>query len=88
MAHSDPLVMVVHRSSTSARLRSTSRPAITWSSVSLPRTAPMRQGVHLPHDSTAQNSNAKRAIRAMSTVSSKTTTPPWPSIASISASSS
>ena len=53
--------------------------------VSTPRTAPIRQGVHLPHDSTAQNSKAKRAIRAMSTVSSKTTTPPWPSIASVSA---
>ena len=38
----------------------------------------MRQGVHLPQDSAAQNSMAKRACRAMSTVSSNTTTPPWP----------
>jgi hypothetical protein len=36
----------------------------------------MRHGVHLPHDSIAQNSIAKRAILAMSTVSSNTTKPP------------
>ena len=46
--------------------------------VSRPRTAPMRQGVHLPQLSMAQKSKAKRACRAMSTVSSKTTMPPWP----------
>ena len=45
---------------------------------STPRTEPMRQGVHLPHDSMLQNSSAKRAWCAMSTVSSNTTTPPWP----------
>ena len=45
---------------------------------SMPRTEPMRHGVHLPQDSAAQNSMAKRAWRAMSTVSSNTTTPPWP----------
>ena len=37
---------------------------------------PTRQGVHLPHDSMAQNSMAKRACCAMSTVSSNTTMPP------------
>ena len=43
----------------------------------LERTA-HRHGVHLPQDSAAQNSMAKRAWAAMSTVSSKTTMPPWP----------
>jgi hypothetical protein len=32
------------------------------SMVSTPRTAPIRQGVHLPQDSMAQNSIAKRAM--------------------------
>ena len=36
-----------------------------------------RHGVHLPQDSTAQNSIAKRACFAMSTLSSNTM-PPWP----------
>ena len=47
---------------------------------STPRTEPMRHGVHLPHDSSAQNSMANRACCAMSTVSSNTTTPPCPSM--------
>jgi hypothetical protein len=46
--------------------------------VSTPRVEPMRQGVHLPQDSMAQNSMAKRACSSMSTLSSKTTMPPWP----------
>ncbi len=46
-------------------------------------TAPMRQGVHLPQDSMAQNSIAKRACCAISAVSSNTTMPPWPIIAPI-----
>jgi len=33
-----------------------------------PRVEPIRQGVHLPQDSTAQNSIAKRACLAMSTL--------------------
>ena len=52
--------------------------AMMSSMVSTPRVEPMRQGVHLPQDSMAQNSMAKRACCAMSTVSSNTTTPPWP----------
>jgi hypothetical protein len=48
------------------------------SMTSTPRVAPIRQGVHLPQLSIAQNSIANRAILAMSTVSSKTTRPPWP----------
>ena len=50
------------RSSIIANLSSAARPSprawMTASMVSLPRTAPRRQGVHLPHDSTSQNSNA------------------------------
>ncbi len=48
------------------------------SMVSTPRVEPIRHGVHLPQDSIAQNSIANRACFAMSTVSSNTTTPPWP----------
>ena len=62
--------------------RSRSTPAMIRSIVSTPRTDPMRQGVHFPHDSITQNSMAKRAICAMSTVSSKTTMPPCPTMAS------
>ena len=88
IAHSEPLVIVSHRSSSSTRLAATSRPAMIRSMVSTPRVEPTRHGVHLPHDSIEQNSIAKRAILAMSTVSSKTTMPPWPSIAPDSASAS
>ena len=42
-------------------------PAMIRSITSTPRTEPMRHGVHLPQDSIAQNSMAKRAMRAMST---------------------
>ena len=45
---------------------------------STPRIEPIRQGVHLPQLSAAQNSIAKRAMLAMSTVSSNTTMPAWP----------
>ena len=58
------------------------------SMVSTPRIAPIRQGVHLPQLSIAQNSKAKRACRAMSTVSSKTTMPPWPISPSLAAKAS
>ncbi len=85
IAHSDPVVMVLQRSSSSTRLAPTSCPAMIRSMVSTPRVDPTRHGVHLPHDSIEQNSIAKRAIRAMSTVSSKTTMPPCPSIAPVSA---
>ena len=50
------------------------------STVSTPRVEPIRHGVHLPQLSLAQNSKAKRAWRAMSTLSSNTTIPPWPSM--------
>ena len=81
IAHSDPSAISSQRSSSSARFASRSSPARILSITSTPRTEPMRQGVHLPHDSSAQNSMAKRAMRDMSTVSSKTTTPPWPTMA-------
>src|SRR5579862_726418 len=77
-AQSDPNFKVLHRSSSSARLDPTRSPFRIRSITSTPRVEPMRQGVHLPQDSMAQNSIAKRACRAMSTVSSKITTPPWP----------
>src|SRR3982074_2511181 len=50
---------------------------ILWR-LSTPRVEPIRQGVHLPQDSMAQNSIAKRACLDISTLSSNTTTPPWP----------
>src|SRR3546814_14834790 len=49
---------------------STPSPAMIRSIVSTPRVEPIRQGVHLPQLSTAQNSIANRAICAMSTLSS------------------
>ncbi len=55
---------------------------------STPRVEPTRQGVHLPHDSLAQNSIANRAIAPASMVSSKTTIPPWPTMASAAANAS
>src|SRR5690606_33995982 len=58
-AHSDPPSMVSHRSRSRCTCCSCWAPrAAILSSVSTPRTAPMRQGVHLPQDSTAQNSMA------------------------------
>jgi len=85
MAHKDPSIRVSHRSSSTFRLNARSSLAMTRSITSTPRTEPMRQGVHFPQDSTAQNSIAKRACCAISTVSSKTTMPPWPSMPPISA---
>ena len=55
---------------------------------STPRTEPTRHGVHLPHDSSAQNSMANLACAAMSTVSSNTTMPPWPTMAPAAANAS
>ena len=74
-AQSDPNFIVSHNSSIRARLAATSIPASTRSSASTPRTEPIRQGVHLPQLSAAQNCMANRAIRAMSTLSSNTTIP-------------
>ena len=52
-----------------ARSRFSARrsPAMIRSMISTPRVEPIRHGVHLPQDSTAQNSIANRACRAMST---------------------
>ena len=85
MAQSEPSTMVWQRSSSRMRFLSRSMPAMMRSITSTPRIAPMRQGVHLPQDSMAQNSIAKRACFAMSTVSSNTTMPPWPTIAPLAA---
>ena len=71
-----------------ARLASRRWPAMILSKVSTPRVEPIRQGVHLPQLSWAQNSMAKRAMWAMSTVSSNTTMPPWPMSASLAANAS
>ena len=77
-AHSEPNFIVSQRSSSTTMFSARSSPATIRSITSTPRVEPMRQGVHLPQDSMAQNSMAKRACFAMSTVSSKTTMPPWP----------
>src|SRR5690606_27406453 len=53
-----------------------------------PRVEPIRHGVHFPQLSTAQNSMAKRAMCAMSTVSSNTVIPAWPSSAPAAANAS
>ena len=78
MAHREPSTMVSQSSESSSRLASWFSPARMRSITSTPRTEPMRQGVHLPQDSTVQNSMAKRACSPMSTLSSNITTPPWP----------
>src|SRR5690606_36308064 len=83
MAHTDAASMVSHRSLRMMCCRSRSLlscAATMRSMVSMPRTEPMRQGVHLPQLSTEQNSMEKRAIFAMLTPVSNTTTPPWPSM--------
>ena len=79
-AQSEPSVITSQRSRNSWTFFWRSRPAMILSTVSTPRVDPIRHGVHLPQLSLAQNSIAKRAWRAMSTLSSKTTIPPWPSI--------
>src|SRR5712671_231865 len=70
--------MVLQRSSTTAMFSATRSPARILSMVSTPRVEPIRHGVHLPQDSMAQNSIAKRACLDISTLSSNTTMPPWP----------
>ena len=79
-AQSEPSSMVSQRSSSSVRFAARSLSAMIRSITSTPRVEPMRQGVHLPQDSMAQNSMAKRACWARSTVSSNTTMPPWPTM--------
>src|SRR3569833_1329853 len=56
--HRAPTSMVSHKCSNSARFRSLSMPDMILSITSTPRVEPMRQGVHFPQDSTAQNSMA------------------------------
>ena len=55
-AQSEPDFIVLHRSVISGIALLS--PRASRSSVSTPRTAPIRQGVHLPQDSMAQNSMA------------------------------
>ncbi len=85
-AQSEPHFIVLQRSVRIAI--PVSSPWAMRSMVSTPRIEPMRQGVHLPQLSTAQNSMAKRASFSMSAVSSKTVMPAWPSSPSFPASSS
>ncbi len=66
-AQSEASVISVQRSSSTARFAARSCPATMRSITSTPRVEPMRQGVHLPQLSMAQNSIAKRACLAMST---------------------
>ena len=77
-AQSEPNFSVWQRSVIKARFAADRSPRMILSMVSTPRVEPMRQGVHLPQDSIAQNSIANRACWPMSTVSSNTTKPPWP----------
>src|SRR5207302_7559606 len=58
IAHSEPWVMVSHRSRNSSRFAFGFSPARTRSITSTPRVEPIRHGVHFPHDSIAQNSIA------------------------------
>src|SRR5690606_6223309 len=80
-AHSEPAIIVSQSSRSSVRFAVSLTPPRIRSMTSTPRTAPIRHGVHLPQDSIAQNSIAKRACWPMSTVSSNTTIPPRPIIA-------
>ena len=66
IAQSEPFSMVVHSSWRRVSPAHTSTPERIRSMSSTPRVEPIRQGVHLPHDSAAQNSRAKRAIAAAS----------------------
>ena len=75
------LVMVSQRSSRSTRLASRSTPGADRVDDLDAAGAADAAGSALPQDSFAQNSIANRACADMSTVSSKTTTPPCPSIA-------
>ena len=76
MYASEPSTIVSQSSSSKSRFASLCSPCLILSMTSTPRTEPILQGVHLPHDSTAQNSMAKRACSPISTVSSNTTMPP------------
>ena len=58
MAQSDAWVIVSQRSRSSDTCASRSLPRAIRSMTSTPRVEPIRQGVHLPHDSIAQNSIA------------------------------
>ena len=73
IAHSDASAITSHRSISTVMFSSRRSPAMILSISSTPRVLPMRHGVHLPQDSMAQNSIAKRAMPSMSTVSSNTT---------------
>ncbi|CLP81510.1 Uncharacterised protein [Mycobacterium tuberculosis] len=77
-AQSEPNFIVLQRSASSALFFSGSMPWAILSAVSTPRVEPMRQGVHLPQLSMAQNSIANRACFSMSAESSKTVMPAWP----------
>ncbi len=55
-------------------------PAQILSSISKSRLLPMRQGVHLPQDSSTVNSRKKRAIFTMQVSSSMMIMPPEPII--------
>ena len=57
------------------------RPEIRRASASSWRTVPTRHGVHCPHDSSRKKPAIRIRIVPMSTVSSKTTIAPEPSVA-------
>ena len=52
------------------------------------RLVPMRQNVHLPHDSACVKRRKKRAMSTMQSRSSSTTRPPEPMMAPVRASAS
>jgi hypothetical protein len=58
IAHSEPWVSVSHKSRSSWMFCAGLCLATIRSITSTPRVEPMRQGVHLPHDSMAQNAIA------------------------------
>jgi hypothetical protein len=76
IAHSEPASIVSQRSRSSVICRSDVSPLRIRAIVSTPRVEPIRHGVHLPHDSIAQNSIAYSASSARFDVSSCTTMPP------------
>lgn len=83
IAHSEPASIVSHRSRSSVTCRSDVSPWRMRAIVSTPRVDPIRHGVHLPHDSIAQNFIAYSARSARFDVSSCSTMPPWPTTAPI-----
>ena len=88
IAHSEPSVITLAQVFEQRQVLVAVLAATIRSMTSTPRTEPTRHGVHLPQDSAAQNSMANRAWAAMSTVSSKTTMPPCPTIAPAAANAS